>query len=214
MARLAEGRRVLGFPACHGNAGGSQPTFAGLGSCPLRLIRFLRVRRRGTAGYEHQIPRPPLRRRCAGCSRCGDAACRGRGARSPLRHGRLYFVGKFEDSRVNTTLNFGASPDGSPALFEANVNCGARAGDRHSRIFPSICLAKLTGTTSPSNLPFLGRPSIISMQPAAAQRRTAHRGAQAELRIVAAATDFGQRDTTIRPFDCRWSLQYLIGHAP
>jgi hypothetical protein len=200
MARLAEGRRFgfsgARFPGLPRECGRFSTDIRRSRQLPSPVDTFLACFVRGERRGMSIKSRAPLRRRCAGCSRCGDAACRGRRARSPLRHGRLYFVGKFEDSRVNTTLNFGASPDGSPALFEANVNCGARAGDRHSRIFPSICLAKLTGTTSPSNLPFLGRPSIISMQPAAAQRRTADRGAQAELRTVAAATDFGQRDTS------------------
>src|SRR5260370_1253190 len=39
-----------------------------------------------------------------------------------LRRGRLYFVGKFDDFRVNITPDFGGSPDGSPTLFEANIN--------------------------------------------------------------------------------------------
>jgi phosphate-selective porin OprO and OprP len=39
-----------------------------------------------------------------------------------LRRGRLYFVGKFDDFRVNITPDFGGSPDGVPTLFEANVN--------------------------------------------------------------------------------------------
>src|SRR5260370_41723080 len=39
-----------------------------------------------------------------------------------LRRGRLYFVGKFDDFRVNITPAFGGSPDGTPTLFEANVN--------------------------------------------------------------------------------------------
>ena len=39
-----------------------------------------------------------------------------------LRRGRLYFVGKFDDFTVNVTPDFGRSPDGSPTLYEANVN--------------------------------------------------------------------------------------------
>src|SRR3984893_18723958 len=39
-----------------------------------------------------------------------------------LRRGRLYFIGKFDDFRLNITPDFGGSPDGSPTLYEANVN--------------------------------------------------------------------------------------------
>jgi hypothetical protein len=39
-----------------------------------------------------------------------------------LRRGRLYFVGKFDDFTVNVTPDFGGSPDGSPTLYEANIN--------------------------------------------------------------------------------------------
>jgi phosphate-selective porin OprO/OprP len=39
-----------------------------------------------------------------------------------LRRGRFYFVGKFDDFTVNVTLDFGGSPDGSPTLYEANIN--------------------------------------------------------------------------------------------
>src|SRR6266481_8975129 len=39
-----------------------------------------------------------------------------------LRRGRLYFVGKFDDFRVNITPDFGGNPGGAPTLFEANLN--------------------------------------------------------------------------------------------
>src|SRR5207244_3755492 len=38
-----------------------------------------------------------------------------------LRRGRLYFVAKYDDFRVNVTPDFGNNPDGNPTLFEANV---------------------------------------------------------------------------------------------
>src|SRR5204862_8041969 len=39
-----------------------------------------------------------------------------------LRRGRIYFVGRFDDFRVNITPDFGGSPDRVPTLFEANLN--------------------------------------------------------------------------------------------
>jgi phosphate-selective porin OprO/OprP len=39
-----------------------------------------------------------------------------------LRRGRLYFIGRFDDFRLNITPDFGGSPDGTPTLFEANAN--------------------------------------------------------------------------------------------
>src|SRR6267378_1932775 len=39
-----------------------------------------------------------------------------------LRRGRLYFVAKYDDWRVNVTPDFGDNPDGNPTLFEANIN--------------------------------------------------------------------------------------------
>ena len=39
-----------------------------------------------------------------------------------LRRGRIPFVFKYDDFQVNLTPDFGGSPDGSPTLFEANIN--------------------------------------------------------------------------------------------
>jgi phosphate-selective porin OprO and OprP len=39
-----------------------------------------------------------------------------------LRRGRIFFVGKYDDFTLNITPDFGGSPDGSPTLYEANVN--------------------------------------------------------------------------------------------
>lgn len=39
-----------------------------------------------------------------------------------LRRGRIPFVFKYDDFQVNSTPDFGGSPDGSPMLFEANIN--------------------------------------------------------------------------------------------
>jgi phosphate-selective porin OprO and OprP len=80
-----------------------------------------------------------------------------------LRRGRLYFVGKFNDFTVNVTPDFGGSPDGSPTLFEANVNytgikpVTATVGYFHPFV-------SLEDATFPGNLLFLERPSIINIE--------------------------------------------------
>jgi phosphate-selective porin OprO and OprP len=80
-----------------------------------------------------------------------------------LRRGRLYFVGKFDDFRVNVTPDFGGSPDGNPTLFEANINytgikpITATVGYFHPFV-------SLEDATFPGNLLFLERPSIINIE--------------------------------------------------
>jgi phosphate-selective porin OprO/OprP len=101
-----------------------------------------------------------------------------------LRRGRIYFVGKFDDFRVNVTPDFGGSPDGSPTLFEANINytgiepVTATVGYFH----PFVSLAD---ATSPGDLLFLERPSIINIE------RSVAAGIQrASLGANAAAEDY------------------------
>jgi phosphate-selective porin OprO and OprP len=80
-----------------------------------------------------------------------------------LRRGRLYFVGRFDDFRVNITPDFGGSPDGAPTLFEANVNytglkpVTATVGYFHPFV-------SLSDATFPADLLFLERPSIINIE--------------------------------------------------
>jgi phosphate-selective porin OprO/OprP len=80
-----------------------------------------------------------------------------------LRRGRLYFVGKFDDFRVNITPDFGGSPDGAPTLFEANLNytgikpVTATVGYFHPFV-------SLDDATFPGNTLFLERPSIINIE--------------------------------------------------
>src|SRR5438132_8535165 len=77
-----------------------------------------------------------------------------------LRRGRLYFVGKFDDFSVNITPDFGGSPDGTPTLFEANVNytgikpVTATVGYFHPFV-------SLEDATFPADLLFLERPRIL-----------------------------------------------------
>src|SRR3984893_9730543 len=80
-----------------------------------------------------------------------------------LRRGRLYFVAKYDDFRVNITPDFGGSPDGTPTLYEANVNytgikpVTATVGYTHPFV-------SLEDATYPGNLLFLERPSIINIE--------------------------------------------------
>jgi phosphate-selective porin OprO and OprP len=39
-----------------------------------------------------------------------------------LRRERIFFVAKYDDFTLNVTPDFGGSPDGSPTLYEANLN--------------------------------------------------------------------------------------------
>ena len=80
-----------------------------------------------------------------------------------LRRGRLYFVAKYDDWRVNVTPDFGDNPDGNPTLFEANINyTGMKpltftVGYTHPFV-------SLEDATFPGNLLFLERPSIIIIE--------------------------------------------------
>jgi phosphate-selective porin OprO/OprP len=80
-----------------------------------------------------------------------------------LRRGRIYFVGKFDDFTVNITPDFGGSPDGSPTLFEANLNytgikpVTATVGYFHPFV-------SLDDATFPGNDLFLERASIINIE--------------------------------------------------
>src|SRR5277367_2472934 len=39
-----------------------------------------------------------------------------------LRRARIFLVGRFDDFTLNLTPDFGGSPDGTPTLYEANIN--------------------------------------------------------------------------------------------
>jgi phosphate-selective porin OprO/OprP len=80
-----------------------------------------------------------------------------------LRRGRLYFLAKFDDFRVNVAPDFGGSPDGNPTLFEANIN--------YTGIKPLTFTvgytrpaSSLEDSTFPGNLLFLERASIINIE--------------------------------------------------
>jgi phosphate-selective porin OprO/OprP len=80
-----------------------------------------------------------------------------------LRRGRLYFTGKFDDFTVNITPDFGGSPDGTPTLFEANVNYTGikRVTATVGYFHPFV---SLEDATFPGDLLFLERPSIINIE--------------------------------------------------
>jgi phosphate-selective porin OprO/OprP len=76
---------------------------------------------------------------------------------------RLYFVGKFDDFTVNVTPDFGGSPDGSPTLYEANVNyTGIKSVTATVGYFHPF--VSLEDATFPGDLLFLERPSIINIE--------------------------------------------------
>jgi phosphate-selective porin OprO/OprP len=80
-----------------------------------------------------------------------------------LRRGRIYFVGKFDDFTVNITPDFGGAPDGSPTLFEANVNyTGIKPITATVGYFHPV--VSLEDATYPAALLFLERPSIINIE--------------------------------------------------
>jgi phosphate-selective porin OprO/OprP len=101
-----------------------------------------------------------------------------------LRRGRLYFVGKFDDFRVDITPDFGSSPDGSPTLFEANINytgikpVTATVGYFHPFV-------SLVDATFPGDTLFMERPSIINIE-----RGVAAGISRASLGANAAAQDY------------------------
>ena len=77
-----------------------------------------------------------------------------------LRRARIPFVFKYEDFTVNVTPDFGGSPDGSPTLYEANIN--------YSPIKPLTLTAgyfkpwlTLQDSMSSNDFLFLERPSIV-----------------------------------------------------
>lgn len=80
-----------------------------------------------------------------------------------LRRGRLYFIGKFDDFRVNITPDFGGSPDGVPTLFEANLNyTGINPVTTTVGYFHPF--VSLEDATFPGNTLFLERPSIVNIE--------------------------------------------------
>lgn len=105
-----------------------------------------------------------------------------------LRRARLPFVFKYEDFTVNVTPDFGGSPDGSPTLYEANIN--------YSPVKPLTLTGgyfkpwlTLQDSMSSNDFLFLERPSIVeaSRNIAAGDARSAVGARWAEDRYFLAA---------------------------
>jgi len=116
-----------------------------------------------------------------------------------LRRGRIYFVGKFDDFKVNITPDFGGSPDGAPTLNEANINyTGVKPVTATVGYFDPF--VSLEDATSSSNLLFLERPSIINIERSvAASDQRASLGAKGATEDYFASAyltgpDFGDQD--------------------
>jgi phosphate-selective porin OprO/OprP len=79
-----------------------------------------------------------------------------------LRRGRIFFVGKYDDFQVNITPDFGGSPDGSPTLYEANINwTGFKPVTATVGYFKPWF--SLYDSQSSNNFLLLERPSIIEI---------------------------------------------------
>ncbi len=81
-----------------------------------------------------------------------------------LRRGRLPFVFKYDDFQVNITPDFGGSPDGSPTLYEANINYSPK-GTPFAPLTATLGYFKpwltLGDSMSSNDFLFLERPSIV-----------------------------------------------------
>ena len=79
-----------------------------------------------------------------------------------LRRGRLFFVAKMGDFTLNVTPDWGGSPDGSPTLYEANLNYTG-----FKPITATIGYFKpwltLQDSMSSNDFLFLERPSIVEI---------------------------------------------------
>ena len=116
-----------------------------------------------------------------------------------LRRGRIYFVGKFDDFKVNITPDFGGSPDGAPTLNEANINyTGVKPVTATVGYFDPF--VSFEDATSSSNLLFVERPSIINIERSvAASDQRASLGAKGATEDYFASAyltgpDFGDQD--------------------
>jgi phosphate-selective porin OprO and OprP len=101
-----------------------------------------------------------------------------------LRRGKIFFVGQFDDFRVNITPNFGGSPDGSPTLYEANINWTG-----FKPVTATVAYFKpwfsLYDSQSSNDFLLLERPSIIEIA-----RKVAAGSAHASVGAKASTDDF------------------------
>jgi phosphate-selective porin OprO and OprP len=79
-----------------------------------------------------------------------------------LRRARIFFVGRFDDFSLNVTPDFGGSPDGSPTLYEANINWNG-----YKPVIATVGYFKpwfsLYDSQSSNNFLQMERPSIIEI---------------------------------------------------
>ncbi len=77
-----------------------------------------------------------------------------------LRRARLPFVFKYDDFQINITPDFGNSPDGTPSLYEANINWAPVRGLTATLGYFKPWLT-LGDSESSNDFFFLERPSIV-----------------------------------------------------
>jgi phosphate-selective porin OprO/OprP len=88
-----------------------------------------------------------------------------------LRRGRLYFTGKIGDWTANLTPDFGGSPDGSPTLYEANLNytiSSLTATIGYFKPYDTLARSQFSGDSL-----FMERPSIAFIASEFARRGSA-----------------------------------------
>ena len=78
-----------------------------------------------------------------------------------LRRARLPFVFKYDEFQVNLTPDFGNSPDGSPTLYEANINYIPKGTPLTATLGYFKPWYTLQDSMSSNDFLFLERPSIV-----------------------------------------------------
>ena len=78
-----------------------------------------------------------------------------------LRRGRVPFVFKYDDFQINITPDFGSSPDGSPTLYEANINYLPKGTPLTATVGYFKPWLTLGDAMSSNDFFFLERPSIV-----------------------------------------------------
>src|SRR5271169_160906 len=119
-----------------------------------------------------------------------------------LRRGRIFFVGKFDDFTLNFTPDFGGSPDGTPTIYEANINyTGVKPLTATVGYFKPWF--SLYDSQSSNDFLFMERPSIIQIaRNLAAGDARASAGAAAAwnqlfLSSYLTSTSYGAQKTTL-----------------
>ncbi len=106
-----------------------------------------------------------------------------------LRRARVPFVFKYDDFQINLTPDFGNSPDGSPTLYEANINYTPKGTPLTATVGYFKPWYTLQDSMSSNDFFFLERPSIVeaSRNVAAGDARSSAGVRWAEPRYFAAA---------------------------